>query len=200
MAEEKKATVSSAQIKLTNVRLSFPELFRPKKVKENDEPKYAASFLIDKADQDDQIKKLRKLVAQIAHEKWGEKIPKGVKYCIHAGDEKEYEGYDESIVFVSASSKKRPTVIDRDMSPLAEDDGRPYAGCYVHAVLRLWTQDNNFGKRVNAELQGVQFHRDGEAFGAAPFNAEEHFSAEGEKSERRERRSEPEPDEDEIPF
>ncbi len=45
----------------------------------------------------------------------------------------------------------------------------------VHAVVRLWAQDNAFGKRINAQLQGVQFASDGEAFGAAPFNAENYF-------------------------
>ncbi|MWN55950.1 ssDNA-binding protein, partial [Escherichia coli] len=38
------------------------------------------------------------------------------------------------------------------------------AGCYVNAVIDIWAQDNNFGKRINASLGGVQFLRDGDAF------------------------------------
>lgn len=43
-------------------------------------------------------------------------------------------------------------------------------------MVEFWAQDNNYGKRVNATLLGVQFVRDGAAFaggttGAAPTNA-----------------------------
>ena len=58
----------------------------------------------------------------------------------------------------------RPLVIDADKSPLTEQDGKPYSGCYVNASIELWAQDNNYGKRVNASLSGVQFFRDGDAF------------------------------------
>ena len=49
-------------------------------------------------------------------------------------------------------------------------DGRPYAGCIVNGQVDVWAQDNpEFGRRINAELTGVQFVRDGEAFsGGAP--------------------------------
>jgi hypothetical protein len=33
--------------------------------------------------------------------------------------------------------------------------------------LSLWGQNNKFGKRVNAQLDGVQFNQDGEPFGDA---------------------------------
>lgn len=209
MAEEKKAAVSSVQIKLKAVRLSYPNIWESKAVKQGDEPRYSASFLIDKETQGDQIKKLREAVAKIAHEKWGEKIPKTVKYCVHDGTEKEADGYDENIIFISSSSKKRPQVYDQHMGVMTKDDPIPYAGCYVNAVVRLWTQDNNFGKRVNAELQGIQFHEDGAAFGVAPFRGEEHFTAAEESDEPDSRPPtkakprpprEPEPEEDEIPF
>jgi hypothetical protein len=58
---------------------------------------------------------------------------------------------------------------------LAEDDGVLYSGCYVNMTVTLWTQDNEYGKRVNANLRAVQFVKDGEAFGVAPVDAEEEF-------------------------
>ena len=39
-------------------------------------------------------------------------------------------------------------------------------------VIRLWWQDNQFGKRINASLEVVRFRKDGEAFGAAPVSAD----------------------------
>ena len=74
-------------------------------------------------------------------------------------------------MFISAANKKRPTVVDRDNSPLTSEDGKPYSGCYVDGVVRLWWQDNQFGKRINASLEVVRFRKDGEAFGAAPVSA-----------------------------
>jgi hypothetical protein len=55
-------------------------------------------------------------------------------------------------------------VIDRDKSPLTAEDGKPYSGCYVNCSLELWAQDNSYGKRINAQLGGVQFFKDGDAF------------------------------------
>lgn len=101
----------------------------------------------------------------------GEKL----NLCLHDGDEKaEYEGFPGNF-FLNAANKARPAVIDRDRSPLIQADGRPYAGCYVNAVIDIWAQDNNFGKRVNASLGGVQFLRDGDAFAGGGVAAPDDF-------------------------
>jgi hypothetical protein len=34
-------------------------------------------------------------------------------------------------------------------------------------VIRVWPQDNSFGRGVRCELMGVQFAKDGDAFGEA---------------------------------
>jgi len=65
---------------------------------------------------------------------------------------------------IKASTKKRPLVIDRSKSPITEDDDIIYAGCYVNAIISLWAQNNGYGKRINAQLDGVQFVKDGEPF------------------------------------
>lgn len=48
-------------------------------------------------------------------------------------------------------------------------EARLYSGCYVDVVVDVWGHDKN-GKRMNAQLIGVQFRGDGDAFsgGAAP--------------------------------
>jgi hypothetical protein len=156
---------------LKQVRLSFPSLFKPKSI-QGSEPKYSASFLIEK--DDPQLAGLRAAIQKTINDKWEKNRPKGIKICLHNGDEKEYDGYTEGIMFLNSSSARRPTVIDRDKSRLTEEDGRPYAGCYVNAIVRLWAQDNQFGKRINAELCGVQFAAEGEAFGGGkPVTADD---------------------------
>ncbi|MDQ9777799.1 DUF2815 family protein, partial [Acinetobacter baumannii] len=39
----------------------------------------------------------------------------------------------------------------------------------------LWCQDNNYGKRINASLRGVQFLKDGEAFAGGGIASEDDF-------------------------
>ena len=65
-------------------------------------------------------------------------------------------------------------MIDTNKSALTDRDGKIYAGCYVNVSLDFWAQDNAYGKRVNAQLRGVQFLRDGDAFSAGrPADSDE---------------------------
>lgn len=163
-----------SKILLKNVRLSFPSLFNKAKYDGN-ETKFEATFLISKADQGDLIAKIKKAIDAAAVEKW-KKVPKGLKTCLADGDEKDYDGYEGMMSF-KAASNRRPTVLDRDKTPLVEEDGKPYAGCYVNASVELWVQDNNYGKRINCNLNGVQFFKDGESFGAGDTDASDDFDA-----------------------
>lgn len=167
-------------VKLTTTRLSFPQLFRAKAFQKDQEPTFSACFILDKAKDAKQIAGVKEAMAAVAKEKWGDKVPKGVKLCLRAGDEpgkEDVDGYGPEVMFISASSRKKIPVVNRDLTPLGEDDGKPYAGCFVNASLRLWAQDNEYGKRINAQLRAVQFVKDGEAFGEAPVDVEEEFEA-----------------------
>lgn len=151
-----------AKIKLNNVRLSFPSLFRKAQF-QGEETKFEATFMLHKEEHADVIADIKKQIAEgIKENLKGAKVPSD-KICLKDGDESgrdEYEGY----YTLKAANNKRPKVIDRDRSQLAEDDNRPYSGCYVNAVVDLWYQNNGYGKRVNANLLGVQFYKDGEPF------------------------------------
>jgi len=203
----------STQIKLDNVRLSFPDIWKAKQVQKDSEPKFGAQFLLDKKEHAELIKSVKQVLWKAAVDHFGKDEAKKLydkdklHLCLHEGSDKEYDGYDDSNMYISSSSSKRPLIVDRDKTPLAEEDRRPYAGCYVNAIVRIWVQDNNFGKRVNAELMGVQFNRDGEAFGAAPLgeDAFENLDPEKEKGKKgeggkRRAAAEEEPDDDEVPF
>lgn len=160
------ATAIEGQIVLVNVRLSFADIFKAKAVNDG-EPRFSANFLLDKKKDAAQIKKIGDEIRRLEATKFkGKKLPND-KVCLRDGDEKEYDGY-AGCMFLPASNKKRPQVIDRDKTPLSAEDGKPYSGSYVNAVVRLWPMDNNFGKRINASLEVVQFYKNGEAFGAAP--------------------------------
>jgi|TARA_R110000822_G_scaffold264609_1_gene388683 hypothetical protein len=151
-----------SKILLSNVRLSFPSLFR-KAVFNGDETKFEATFLINKATQGPKIKDIKAAIdAAIKDGLKGAKLPPD-KICLKDGDDIDYAGY-AGHMSLKASSTKRPMVLDRDKSPLTEADNKLYAGCYVNASLELWVQNNQYGKRINCNLLGVQFMKDGEPF------------------------------------
>ena len=168
------------KLKLNNVRLAFPVLFEAKTVNGEGKPAFSASFLLDPADP--QVKALNQAIEQVAKDKWGAKAEAILKQmraqdkvALHDGDLKaNYDGFPGNL-YVSARSATRPLVIDKDKSPLTEQDGKPYAGCFVNASIELWPQDNNYGKRVNASLRGVQFFRDGDAFAGGGAASEDEF-------------------------
>ena len=160
-----------SKIKAKNVRLSFPSLFRTAQFGDEDTGKYEATFVFDKVEHAEIIKSIQAQINKLMKEELKTKLGDD-KLCLKDGDEigrPEFEGK----MTLKASTKKRPIVIDRDKTPLAEADNKPYAGCYVNAIFSMWPQDNRYGKRVNAQLDGVQFYADGEPFGDAGISADE---------------------------
>jgi len=156
------------------VRGAFLTLFEAKTVNGEGEPAYSGAFLIDPKTPGGQklIDTINAKIEEVAKAKWGAKadgvlaaMRKANKTCLQDGDLKaDYDGF-AGMMFVSTRSKVRPLVIDRDKTPLTAADGRIYSGCQVLPQIELWAQDNSYGKRVNAQLKGVQFIKDGDAFG-----------------------------------
>lgn len=166
------------RILLKNVRLSFPSLFEATAYKPGDVPKFKATFLVPK--DGPQFKEVEAKILAVLREQSpqkAEQILRSIrgnpnKFCWQDGESKDYDGY-EGCFALSAKSKTRPTVIDRDRSPLTEADGKPYPGCYVNASVDLFCYDNS-GIGVSASLRGVQFYADGDAFsGSRPADADE---------------------------
>ncbi len=151
------------KIPLPKVRLSFPSLFK-KSSFNGVEGKYEATFLLSKDDKDTYNKIIKKIELKLKAE--NKKVSKS-NYFIKDGDEifeeKEYQGYSNTYA-IKASNNHRPKVLDKDNNPLLEEDNVIYSGCYVHAIISIWIQDNNFGKRVNANLLGLKFFKDGDRF------------------------------------
>lgn len=163
------------KIKLHNVRLSFPSLFR-KAVFSGEETKFEATFLLNKDEQADKISEIETAIKALVKDALkGAKLPAD-KVCLREGDDVDYAGY-AGHMSIKASTAKRPLVLDRDRSPLAEDDDRLYAGCYVNAIVELWAQNNQWGKRINANLLGVQFFKDGEPFSDGVTASADDFDA-----------------------
>jgi hypothetical protein len=165
-------------VRLKRVRLSFPNLHRPKGFAgdPNSKPAYSATFLLNKKAHAAEIAAIKKATEHAIKEEWKGKAPSGLKLCLRDGSEKaDTDGYGDEVMFVAARNEKPVFVVDGKLQKLDEASGKPYAGCYVNAVIRLWAQDNKFGKRVNASLGNVQFVADGEAFGESARAPEDDF-------------------------
>lgn len=162
-------------VTLNNVRLSFPALWEPRKGPDaNSKASYQAAFILDKKDNAADIAAVKAAIAAITKETFKGKQPP--KICLRDGSEKpDLEGYGDGVMFINARSDKRPHVIGRKMEAIGPDDGIVYAGCYVNATVRLWGQDNNYGKRINAQLRAIQFVKKGDAFGDGDIDVMKEF-------------------------
>jgi hypothetical protein len=167
------------------VRLSFPVLDKPKAFQAGQEEKFGAAFLLDPSNKTHAalIAKLKSEIKKLALVAYDGKLPGDLKVCLtnnvnpDGTQKKAYSGYD-GMYYLTANNGNRPVIVNRERNLLAYgDEGFPYAGCYVIGTITLWAQNNKFGKRINANLRGVQFVRDGESFGRPSINVEDEFEA-----------------------
>lgn len=109
------------KVKLSNVRLAFPDLFEATQVNGQGDYKFRATFLIPK-NRTDLIEAIESAIKQVATAKWGAKADavlksirgNSMRFNFRDGDEKiEYDGYADHM-YIGASNKARPLVIDRD--------------------------------------------------------------------------------------
>lgn len=182
---------SSMKYRLNNVRLAFGNLFKPKAFEAGGEASFGGSFIMAKNHAD--VKGVEKAIEAVGSEKWGAKWPTVKKEllakdktCLHDGDGKaQYDGF-EGNMFVAASNKTQPALLGANKEELKTDTGVIYSGCYVNAMIDIWAQDNQYGKRINASLTGVQYRTKGDAFsGGRPADANDFddMSSEDDSSE-----------------
>lgn len=181
------------EVILKDVRLSFAHLHEPSKGGKNKEGEtvkgsYQARFLMEKGTPGTKAnqEKIKKAAHDAKAKEWGENEAKWPKLkpdrvCLRDGDLEDWDGY-EGCLYLAASSNRKPQIITNRKSKdnkwieaAPGGAGDPYSGCHVNALVRLWVQDNEHGKRLNASIEVVQFLRDGQPFGAAPVDPNEKF-------------------------
>lgn len=177
---------SDGSMLVMNVRLSYPNVFKPFESTDQDGNKklrYGTVGLMPKTRAYAPAKDLIK--AEITRIMAEHKL----KYNELAADRKFLKDGDQSgkaenegMFTVSAGETRKPSVRDRYRDPktgkpkvlvAGQDDDRIYGGCWGNIWIRPWWQANKWGKRVNAGLVGVQFVRDDEAFGQGRITEEE---------------------------
>lgn len=162
-------------IRLDNVIASYPHLDKPWKKNATDKEKYSLTGLAPKETHDDAKKLMVEVInSLLAGAKMG-KIGAEHKFCRNGDTEDgplkpETEGM--WIIKASENPDRPPKVRDertKIMTP-AEILKRIYAGCKVNMLIRPWAQNNDFGKKINANLIAVQFVGEGTRIGEAAID------------------------------
>lgn len=179
---------NAKQVMLKNVRLAFPVLNKPESFQGTGEPCYSAVLLLEP--KSDNHKAALKAMRAAAAEKWGEAkadaavkaLSAKLKTAVGDGNQKTdasgnvYDGF-EDMIFVSCRNRSNlpPRLVDGQKNELPRDTPMIYPGCYVNASVEFWPQANQYGKRLNCQVRGVQFCRDGDSFGAGTVAAPDEF-------------------------
>lgn len=163
-------------------RVSFPAVLAPKGFEEQ-APKYSCVMLFDKkvdlskAPVNKEGKpigiSMKAAALNAATEMWGpkEKWPKGLKLPFRDGDEKsDTPGY-ENTIYVTASSKHQPGLVNLLKQPITSET-EFYAGCYARAELIAFAYDKAGNKGVSFSLQNIKKLKDGPKFSGRKDAAE----------------------------
>jgi hypothetical protein len=152
-------------------RLSYPALFKARAMEAGGEAKFSCSLIFDKAAQNTPAFAAMKAQAAAAvAEKWGNKVPSGLRNPFRDGNERDDPAYADTI-FVNASSKQQPQVVAGSIDPITgklriiDDPNEVYAGCYVLAAVRAYPYEIKGNRGVSFGLQALQKIAEGESLG-----------------------------------
>lgn len=170
--------------RIDNVRFNYTNsLFTAQKPKTGEgKEKFSVVALFPK--DHPQVAAIKAEMLKVADAKWPGKgaevlkqLAAGDRLCLHDGDAKADKPGYEGNLFINASNELRPLVVGPQREQLAAADGKPYSGSYGNIIVEFWAQDNQFGKRINASLLGVQHVKDGERLSSGGVASADDFDA-----------------------
>lgn len=173
-------------------RVSFPAIFE-KSSFEGSTPKHGVTMIFDMAMIDKFVGPVTKkkdyrlaydkmvaLLDEVSVGKFKKKwkdLPGNFKKGLRDGEEKAHlEGYGPGKMFAAATSLNRPGLIDRDKTPITDQE-LFYPGCWARATVSAYAYDNK-GKGVAFGLHNVQKLGEGENFSGRVAADEEEWGDE----------------------
>ena len=159
------------------VRASFVHIFEPQSVNGSD-PRYSCSFIIPKSDTET-IGKIRAAIEEAKQSgvtKWGGKIPPSLKLPLRDGDDRENDpdGIYAGHYYVNAKSSTRPGVVDKDRSPIVDEEDI-YSGVWAIVSVTFYGYDVSGNRGVACGLNNIMKYKDGDRLGGRT-SAENDFS------------------------
>ncbi len=167
--------MDSTKVVTGKVRFSYCHIFTPKALDDGD-PKYSVSILISKKDKKtlDAIKKA--IVAaktEGKNSRFGGKIPVNLKLPLRDGDvDKPEDPAYAGCMFVNATSKRRPGIIDAEMNDIIDPED-VVSGDYGRVSINFYPFAVTGNKGVAAGLNNVQFLEKGEPLSGGTSAAED---------------------------
>lgn len=153
-------------------RVSYPNVFRARAVKQGDTPYFSVAMLFPKSTD---LSELKKLCKKAVHDRWGADVPQGLVSPFKDGDQKGDPVY-AGMISVNTKSEYRPGVVAPDGKTYINDTSVFYPGCWAKAQVNAYTWDNMGRKGVSIGLNNLQKTKDDEALGAGRMKAEEVFA------------------------
>lgn len=169
-------------LRIDNVRASYPHIAEPWAKKEGDRKKFSITGLADKETHDEVKKICVELINKLCTERKLGKLGSAHKFIRNGDDEGKAECEGQWVIKASENADRQVVVRGRSGAKITEKSEIAkliYPGCYVNIFIRPWAQDNEHGKKINANLIAVQFVKDGERFGEAAIDDEDVFDAVG---------------------
>lgn len=173
--------MSTTKVVTGKVRFSYAHVFKATSIDENSDPKYSVSLLIPKKDKAT-LGKIEKAIKAALVEgkssKFGGKLPTNYKNPLRDGDDErpdseEYEG----MMFINASSKRRPGVVDENRDEILDEEGFK-SGDFGRASVNFYPFSVSGNKGIACGLNHVQKLEDGDALGGSISSAQDDFADE----------------------
>lgn len=164
---------NSTKVITPPVRLSYPNLFKPRSGPSGGDPKYSAALVYEEEVAEQYVQELKVAIMAAAKEKWGDKAAGMFKAGTLRNPLRhdwEQKGYPENSIYINCSSKTQPGLVGPYLDPVTgkpeiiTDPAKFYPGCYVRASIRAFPYDVNGGRGVSFGLNNIQFVKDGTRF------------------------------------
>jgi hypothetical protein len=172
--------MSSTKVITGKVRFSYAHVFEPSAINEGDDKKYSVSILIPKKDLETlaKVKKAVEAAKQGGKGKWNGKIPPVLKLPLRDGDAErpDDEAY-EGMMFLNASSKNKPGIVDENTDPVMSKDDF-YSGCFGRASVNFYAFNVSGNKGIAVGLNNLQKLEDGDRLSGGPSAADDFGSDE----------------------
>lgn len=176
-----KPVVEKGKVVFGPCRLSYTHVFEkwaPDGASQED-GKYMTNILIDKNDKET-VKAIKEAIEQAKKSaivsKWKGIEPKKIDSPLRNGDEKENDNDNvyADHYYVNAKSAKRPGVVDRDKSPITDED-EFYSGVWAIVSVTFYGYDFSGKKGIACGLNNLMKYKDDERFGGGS-SAESDFA------------------------
>lgn len=167
---------SDGTIKITDVRVSFPHLGKPRAEKNDDgveETRWGLAAMLPKKTHKAAKDLIKAQIEKLAAD--NEAKVASANWFLADGDDKEQEEYAGHFIVSAGDKTRRPVTRDRKNNVIeaAAADQLFYGGCWCDILIRPWyfsgqaKNGKKYPKRVCSGLVAVKFKRDDDPFGNA---------------------------------